>query len=180
MFCFTFLSLSLHLLFYLPLSSLLTHPHPPPRPPPLLWSSLPSCLTGGEVYSLTTEFTLAIGKWVVSGMTHLLLCFVVFCQRVICVALPLYFLLFLLFDCCVVNSTLDDRYAPRALSHTLSSYLLLPRTPSVTVLLGAVCCCMSSQLIDAKNLFDCWIFSMFFVMSLVCFKPDTPEAQHET
>ena len=180
MLCFTLLLLSLRLLFYLPLSSLLTRPHPPPRPPPLCGPPCRPVWLVEKFIHWQLNLTLAIGKWVVSGMTHLLLCFVVFCQRVICVALPLYFLLFLLFDCCVVNSTLDDRYAPRALSHTLSSYLLLPRTPSVTVLLGAVCCCMSSQLIDAKNLFDCGIFPMFFVMSLVCFKPDTPEAQHKT
>ena len=86
-----------------------------------LWSSLPSCLTGGEVYSLATQFD--SGHWQMScfcNNSSTLFCS--FCQRVICVALPLYFLSFLLFDCCVMNSTLDDRCTPRALSHTLSSY----------------------------------------------------------
>ena len=142
-----------------------------------LWSSLPSCLTGGEVYSLATEFD--SGHWQMSCLwndssSSLFCSFLsksyLCCTSLVLLVVPAFWLL------CNEFHTGRPLYTPGVVSH----FVLLPSTPSVTVLLGAVCCCMSSQLIDAKNLFDCGIFLMFFVMSLVCFKPDKPEAQNET
>ena len=73
-------------------------------------------------------------------MTHLLFCFVVFCQRVDCVAFPLSFLSFLLFDCCVMISTLENLAPGQPLSLPCQSLVWMtiprlimechPRTPS--------------------------------------------------
>ena len=175
MLCFTLLSLSLHLLFYLPLSSLLTPPYPHPRSPPLCGP--PCCPVWlaekfihwqlNLLWPLANELSL---EWLIflfcSFLSKSYLC----CISLVLLVVPAFWLL------CNEFHTGRPLYTPGVVSH----FVLLPRTPSVTVLLGAVCCCMSSQLIDAKNLFNYGIFPMFFVMSLVCFKPDTPEAQHET
>ena len=93
-----------------------------------LWSSLPSCLTGGGVYSLATEFD--SGHWQMSCLWNdSNFCFVVFCLRVDCVPLPLYFLSFLLFDCCVMISTLDNLAPGQPLSLPCQSlvWMTIPR-----------------------------------------------------
>ena len=101
-----------------------------------LWSSLSSRLTDGKFYALANELTLAIRKWVNSGTIHLLLRFVLFDKESIALHFPLYSLLFLLFDCCIIKSTLDNCWAPRHLSYALSSYQSVvpgratPPTPS--------------------------------------------------